>query len=261
MTLQNAAILGLVQGLTEFLPVSSSGHLVIGQYLLHFTQPNLAFDVVLHLGTLLAVFVYFRQDLLKILSAFSGKGDPQWRRVALLILLGTIPTGVIGVLFKDLFERLFSSPATVVWTLAVTGLLLFAADRVKRADRPLSGIGGMDAFLIGLVQGISIIPGISRSGSTIAVGLFRKIEARAAARFSFLLSIPAILGAVVLEGKDILGHAAGGAGIPFFVGFITAAVSGWLAIKILMALLVRKGLTGFALYCWAVAAITFFWIL
>ncbi|NOY52777.1 MAG: undecaprenyl-diphosphatase UppP [Deltaproteobacteria bacterium] len=260
MTLLNAAILGLVQGLTEFLPVSSSGHLVIVQHLLHFTDPNLAFDVVLHLGTLLAVFIYFGADLRKILSASLGKGDSKWRRVGLLILLGTVPTGVIGVLFKDVFERLFSSPETVVWTLAVTGLLLFTADRVKRADRPLSGIGVKDAILIGVVQGISVIPGISRSGSTIATGLYRRIEARAAARFSFLLSIPAILGAVVLEGKDILGHTVGGSGAAFFVGFMTAAVSGWLAIRILMALLVRRGLTGFALYCWGVAAITFFWI-
>jgi len=261
MTLANAAILGLVQGLTEFLPVSSSGHLVIAQHLLHFAEPNLAFDVVLHLGTLLAVFVYFRRDLLEILSALFGKGDPKWRRVALLILLGTVPTGVIGVLFKDLFERLFASPSVVALMLAVTGLLLFTADRVTKAARPLAGIGVLDALLIGLIQGVSIIPGISRSGSTIAMGLFRKIEADSAARFSFLLSIPAILGAVVLEGKEILGHGLSGSGSAFFVGFVTAAVSGWLAIRILMAALKRKGLTVFALYCWGVAGITFFWLI
>ncbi len=260
MTLLNAVILGLIQGLTEFLPVSSSGHLVIGQHLLHLTEPNLAFDVVLHLGTLLAVFVYFRRELREILTALFGKGDPKWRRVALLILLATVPTGVIGVLFKDLFERLFSSPAVVACMLAVTGLLLFTADRVTKAVRPLSGVGMKDALLIGLVQGVSIIPGISRSGSTIAMGLFRRIEAKAAARFSFLLSIPAILGATVLEGKEIIGHAVGGSGLIFFTGFVTAAVSGWLAIRILMAVLARKGLTVFALYCWGVAGITFFWI-
>lgn len=256
MTNLDAVILGLVQGLTEFLPVSSSAHLVIGQHLLNFEGSNLAFDIVLHLGTLLAVLVYFRNDILKILASFGRKGDAPWRRVGLLVLLGTVPTGLIGVLFKDPLENLFGSVRIVAVMLAVTGLLLFLADRVSKTDRPLFGIGILDALLVGVVQGLAIIPGISRSGSTIAAGLFLKVKADAAARFSFLLSIPAILGAVVLEGKGILGHALNGSGLTFLTGFCAAAISGWLAIKILIEALQRKKLTLFAVYCWVVAACT-----
>jgi undecaprenyl-diphosphatase len=258
MTITDAVTLGLVQGLTEFLPISSSGHLVIGQHLLHFKGPNIAFDIVLHLGTLLAVLVYFRQDLGKILYSFSAQGDRQWRQVALLVLLGTVPTGLIGFFFKDPLEALFSSVRLVALMLCVTGFLLFLADRVARTDRPLAGLGWKDALLIGLVQGLAIIPGISRSGSTISTGLYLKIEGEAAARFSFLLSIPAILGAVVLEGKDILGGISNGSGEAFFMGFITSALSGWLAIKILMEVVKRKRLTFFSIYCWLVAGTVFF---
>ncbi len=260
MTIIDAVILGLVQGLTEFLPISSSGHLVIGQHLLNFSGPNLTFDIVLHLGTLLAVFVFFWKDIQKILLSFTNKGDPHWRKVALLVLLGTVPTGLIGILFKDSFEKMFSSVQLVAVMLIVTGIILFAADRVSRADRPLFGIRFLDALVIGVVQGLAIIPGISRAGSTIATGLFLKIEADAAARFSFLLSIPAIMGAVVLEGKDILGHAMDGSGTAFFAGFFTAAISGWLAIKILMEVLKRKRLSIFSYYCWLAAAGTLLFI-
>ncbi|MDX1762806.1 MAG: undecaprenyl-diphosphatase UppP [bacterium] len=260
MTIFDAIILGLVQGLTEFLPVSSSGHLVIGQHLLNMREPNLAFDVVVHLGTLLAVIVYFWGDIQKILFSLREGGDPRWRWVCLLVVVGTIPTGFIGVLFKDVFEEMFASVRVVSFTLIVTGLLLFMADRVRRADRPLSAMKSMDALVIGLIQGLAIVPGISRSGSTIATGLFLKIDADAAARFSFLLSIPAIMGAVTLQSKAIFGHALNGSGATFLAGFLTAAVSGWLAIKLLMAVLKKKRLTLFSIYCWFLAAVLFVWV-
>lgn len=260
MSTLDAIILGLVQGLTEFLPISSSGHLVLGQHLLNFEGPNLTFDIVLHLGSLSAVLVYFRRDIQKVIRSVLGKGDPSWNKVAWLILWGTIPTGLIGVLFKEPLEGLFESVRIVAIMLFVTGLLLFASDRIRKTDRPLFGIRVLDALLIGVVQGLSIIPGISRSGSTIATGLFLKIEADAAARFSFLLSIPAILGAVALEGKNILGHAVNGAGVEFIAGFVAAAISGWMAIKILMEVLKRKRLWIFAIYCWIVAGLTLLFI-
>ncbi len=260
MSTLDAIILGLVQGLTEFLPISSSGHLVIGQHLLNFEGPNLTFDIVLHMGSLLAVLVYFRRDIQKVMRSALGKGDASWNKVAWLILWGTIPTGLIGFFFKEPLEGLFESVRVVAIMLFVTGLLLFASDRIRKTDRPLFGIRVLDALLIGVVQGLSIIPGISRSGSTIATGLFLKIDGNAAARFSFLLSIPAILGAVALEGKNILGHAVNGSGVEFLSGFVAAAISGWLAIKILMEVLKRKRLWIFAIYCWLVAGWTFFFI-
>jgi undecaprenyl-diphosphatase len=261
MTNLDAVILGLVQGLTEFLPVSSSGHLVIGQHLLKFEGPNLAFDIVLHLGTLLAVVVYFWRDIRKILASFMGKGNGPWRRVGLLVLAGTVPTGLIGVLFKDPLTNMFGSVRIVAMMLTVTGILLFMADRVTRTNRSLADIRAWDALVIGVVQGLAIIPGISRSGSTIATGLFLKIEPDAAARFSFLLSIPAILGAVALEGKDIFGQAVDGSATAFAAGFVTAAVSGWLAIIILLRMLKWKRLTIFSVYCWSIAAATLLFIL
>ncbi len=257
MSLMDAIILGVVQGLTEFLPISSSGHLVLGQHLLKASGPGLAFDVVLHLGTLVSVLIYFRRDLLELLQAFTGDGDGPWRRVGLLILLGTVPTALIGVLFKEPLEAMFSSVRVVAVMLCVTGLVLFLAERVGRTHRPLFDIQRVDALLIGLVQGISIIPGLSRSGSTIATGLLLGIEADAAARFSFLLSIPAILGAVVLQSGDIVGQTMDGSAVAFVAGFLTSAVSGWWAIGILLKFLKWKRLTIFSIYCWLVAAVAF----
>jgi undecaprenyl-diphosphatase len=257
MSLIDAIILGLVQGLTEFLPVSSSGHLVIGQHLLKLSGPGLAFDVILHLGTLVSVLIYFRKDLLELLRAFTGNGEGSWRRVGLLILLGTVPTAFIGVLFKEPLEAMFSSVRVVAIMLCVTGLVLFLAERIGRTHRPLFGIQRVDALVIGFVQGVSIIPGLSRSGSTIATGLLLGIEADAAARFSFLLSIPAIVGAVVLQSGSILGQTTNGSAGAFATGFVTAAVSGWWAIGILLKVLKWKRLTFFSVYCWLVAAAAF----
>ncbi len=249
-------ILGLVQGLTEFLPVSSSGHLVIAKHFLGgVREPGILFEVLLHFGTLLAVLLYFRKELSSMLLALRHRGGlneaelKEGRSMILVVMVGTLPTVVIALLFKDLFESLFESVGVVSLMLLVTGTLLFLSDRVKAAER--SSIGIKDAVIIGTVQGMAIIPGISRSGSTIATGLFRGIDGEKAATYSFLLSIPAILGAVVLEAKGI-SELRQGDFLPYLVGVCSAAGSGFLSIKLLMKVVAGRKLRFFAFYCWFV---------
>ncbi len=260
MDIYEALILGLVQGLTEFLPISSSGHLVIAKNLIGgVKEPGILFEVLLHLGTLLAVLLYFRRDILDILSALIPGGGvddvkrEEGRKTALVVIVGTLPTVVIALLFKDHFERLFQSVQAVSVMLLVTGLLLFLSDRVKKTEkRPITI---KDALIIGTVQGMAIIPGISRSGSTIATGLFRGIDGERAATYSFLLSIPAICGAVVLHAKEI-GHINDGQAIPYLIGIAAAAVSGFFSIKILMKVVSGRKLRYFAFYCWTVGLLS-----
>ena len=260
MNIYEALILGLVQGLTEFLPISSSGHLVIAKDLMGgFNEPGILFEVLLHLGTLLAVLVYFRREILEILSALipgSGVAEAkreEGRKTALVVIVGTLPTVVIALLFKNPLERLFDNVQAVSVMLLVTGLLLFLSDRVKGGGK--SAIGIKDALIIGTVQGMAIIPGISRSGSTIATGLFRGVNAERAATYSFLLSIPAICGAVVLHMKD-MGNINGGQTIPYLAGMATAAMSGFFSITVLMKVVSGRKLRYFAFYCWAVGLLS-----
>lgn len=256
MGIGDAFILGLVQGLTEFLPVSSSGHLVIAKHFLGgVKEPGILFEVLLHFGTLLAVLLYFRKELSSILLSLLPSGElggakkNEGRGMALAVVVGTLPTVVIALLFKDTFEMLFESVGIVSVMLLVTGTLLYMSDRVKNPGR--GSIGVTDAVIIGIVQGMAIIPGISRSGSTIATGLFRGINGEKAATYSFLLSIPAILGAVVLE-SDGIGKLQGAEIVPYLTGVATAAVSGYLSIKVLMRIIVGRKLKIFAFYCWTV---------
>lgn len=245
MSLLKALILGLVQGLTEFLPVSSSGHLVFAQHLLHVSENNIAFDVSVHLGTLLAVIVYFRQDLANVIVQFFRGGEG--RRTGWMLILASVPTAIIGFAFKDTFEALFQSPRSAAIGLIATSILLFFAERVRRGERPLGKVRTFDALLVGTMQGLAIIPGVSRSGSTITAGLFSGLSRDTAARFSFLLSIPAIVGASLLEAKDMVELSANLAG-PAIVGTIAAAISGYFAIGILMAVLRKGKLYGFSAY-------------
>lgn len=263
MTPTEAVVLGIIQGLTEPLPISSSAHLVIVPALIPgFQQPSLFFDIILHLGTLVAVVFFLRTDIAGIISSLLPE---KWgaaifpatkreerranRRLALLIIVATLMTGVIGVLFKDRIERLFESVETTAVMLCITGTLLFLSDRVKKTKRGKNAMTLTDGVVIGLVQAVALIPGISRSGSTIAFGIFRGLSRETAARFSFLLSIPAIAGAVVLE-------TAGMTRIPqedmiaLGAGFLTAAVTGFLALKLLFIMINRTGLGIFAGYCW-----------
>ena len=269
MTLIEAIILGVVQGLTEPLPISSSAHLVIVPALIPgFRQPDVAFDVLLHLGTLLAVVFFLRREIGELFaSLMPGKAqdDPvpgtdavekaANRRMVLWIMIATFLTGVIGILFKDRIERLFESVETTACMLLITGILLFLSDRVKTNGRRKGDMNLTDGIVLGLVQAVALIPGISRSGSTITFGIFRGLERKTSATFSFLLSIPAISGAVILKSGDLLRLPAGD--LPAMgAGFLMAAVTGFLSLKLLFAIINKTGLRLFAYYCWFVGTAT-----
>lgn len=264
-------LLGVIQGLTEFLPVSSSGHLVLAQAWLgeNFFAASDAvfFDLVLHVGTLVPVLWFYRVDLGRItrsvfdLSTLKELGPLGWLRgdddrwLAFLVLVATVPTGLIGVTLEDTFESLFSSVLPVTIALAVTGAVLFSTRGLPEASGPARfGVG--TALLVGLAQGIAITPGISRSGSTIALALFLGLPREQAARFSFLLSIPAILGAVVLKAR----HGIPLEGIDYgavAAGFGAAVLVGYAALAMLVALVKRGGLHRFAWYLWPTALAAF----
>ncbi|MGE5597872.1 MAG: undecaprenyl-diphosphate phosphatase, partial [Bacteroidota bacterium] len=198
----HAIILGLVQGLTEFLPISSSAHLVFVPAILRLPPPPLAFDVLLHLGTLAAVVGYFHRDL-AALAADAWHGRGRARRVVLLLAVGTLPAVAFGFLAREFIEGLFASPAATAWQLAVTGLLLAAADVWRARGRSCGDLNAAEAAFVGVGQALAIVPGISRSGATIAFGLWAGLTREEAARCSFLLAIPAILGAGLLEARSI----------------------------------------------------------
>jgi undecaprenyl-diphosphatase len=258
-----AIVLGIVQGLTEFLPVSSSGHLVLLQSFFGLKEPELFFDVSVHVGTLVAVCVYFWGDLKEIAfvlfskSAWSaGKGGPmeRWRqipelRLLGLIVIGSLPTALLGLALRPMAELLFSSVRLVGIMLLVTGFLLWFTRPVKKGGRRLAELSLWDGLCVGAMQGLAILPGISRSGSTIAVGLFKGLDRETAARYSFLLSIPAISGAMALE----LAHArvSGAPPLgPVVVGACVAGAVGYVALKALIGLVKNGKLYRFAFYCW-----------
>ncbi|HVO70612.1 MAG TPA: undecaprenyl-diphosphatase UppP [Aggregatilineaceae bacterium] len=257
MDLLRAILLGILQGATEFLPISSSGHLVLVPWWLGWDEPPVVFDVVLHLGTLMAVLVYFWRDWLTLLQAgiralrTRTTQDPE-ARLLLLLIVGTIPAALAGALLEGFFESTFSDPPLVAVFLLVTAVVLIFSERHHSADRPLSDMNTRDALTIGLAQAIAIFPGISRSGSTIAAGLWEDLSRPEAARFSFLLAAPVILGAGVKKGLDIvtgsltIGH---DMVTPMVAGFVAAAVVGFLAIWFFMRLVQRQRLYGFAVYC------------
>ena len=262
MTTVTAFWLGLVQGLTEFFPVSSSGHLVLLQHFFGIREPQLAFDVIVHLGTAVAVIAFTWRELGEILASLvklprwliGGKlaqaQDERGLRLLGLLVLGSIPAGLAGIFLQDQFRALFGAPIVVSVLLLVTGLILLGADKAQQGDKQLAEVRAGDSFLVGLAQAGAILPGISRSGSTIAAGLKLGLSREAAAKFSFLLSLPAIGGAALLELGD-LGQSAISRG-SLAVGFVTSALAGYFAIRYLVALLQRGKLRGFAYYCFAV---------
>ena len=259
ITILQAIFLGVVQGLTEFIPVSSSGHLVFFQSLFGFKKPQLLFDIMLHLGTLMAVGVYFRHDLWEMArgmrrSLMEKRLDPS-ARLLVWIVLATIPTGLMGILFMDWFESLFSKPRIVGGMLLITGLLLWLTRLPKKEGRKIEKMTWIDSILIGIAQGIAIIPGISRSGTTIATGLFRGLDRELAGKFSFLLSIPAILGATVLEFRKM--GSPGEAGINL-LGMAVAFGVGIFSLKFLMKIIKNGRVSVFSYYCWAVGLVIIF---
>ena len=271
MTFLSSVILGLIQGITEFLPISSSGHLAIAEHLLGMggsVEIPGFFDVLLHLGTLLAVFVAYWSDIREmILEFFRGISDlahhttpnppPAARRLILLIIVGTLP--LFAVLpIKDLVEGLADNMYFVALALLVTGVLLFASDRVRKGHKTERSATMKDILIIGIGQAIATCPGISRSGTTITAGCLVGLDRRFAVRYSFLMSIPAILGANILSIVDVVKD--GGvivSEIPvYLVGVAVAAVSGYFCIR-LLKMIAEKGKFGFfAYYCWAVGALT-----
>lgn len=256
-----AAILGVVQGLTEFLPVSSSGHLVLFQSRLPVLGDPVAFDLVLHLGTLLPVLWIYRADLASMVhDAFQGEGPPSQRpglRLLALMVLGSVPTAIIGLSLEDVFEHLFSTPVAVGVALLVTGALLFATRYAPKGTRGVRDMDWRHALAIGTIQGMAITPGISRSGSTIALALYMGIERETAARYSFLLSVPAIGGAFLLKLRDL--DLSGAAGAPLLVGFTCAAVSGYVALRLLLRLVKTGDFSRFCWYVWPLGLAAIAW--
>lgn len=258
MTSTNAIILGLIQGLTEFLPVSSSGHLVITEHLLdQWRQPGVTFEVILHIATLLAVIIFFRHDLKKLICGLGKSGNEGIRQRHLLGLLiaGSVPTGIIGVMGKKFFVEAFNRLDLVGAMLLITAVLLFLANRRAPRESDATSPGYAVALLIGLVQGLAILPGISRSGSTIAVGMLAGLKGESAARFSFLLSLPAISGAALLNCREIAAIAP--AEIPVYaLGFVTALLTGLASLKMLLMIIEQRRLGVFACYCVIVGSLT-----
>ena len=250
-----ALLLGLVQGLTEFLPVSSSGHLVLFQQWLHVPGDEVLFDLVCHLGTLVPVVVFYRKSLLDMLKApFVERGPLAERsstRLILLLGLATVPTGLIGVFFKDSFEQLFDTPGVLAITFAITGTLLFASRYARQGTVDQTTMLYWQALALGVAQGMAITPGISRSGTTIAVALFLGLSREYAARFSFLMSIPAILGAFVLKARDAdVAQLDGGI---LFVGALASLVAGYGALVLLVKLVNSGDFSKFSFYAWGMA--------
>jgi undecaprenyl-diphosphatase len=269
MTTWHAIVLGIVQGLTEFLPISSSGHLIIVPWLLGWDESGLTFDVALHLGTLTAVVAYFWRDLVGMAIALPRGivqrrplGDPM-SRLALIIIIGSIPAAIFGAIFNDQVDSYFHSGGggnraivEIALLLIALGFVLLLAERLALHRRSMKQIDARDGLFIGAAQALALLPGVSRSGSTITAGLFAGLQREAAARFSFLLGVPAIVGAGLLEARKLMD-----AGLPdderkhFIVGVVTAAIVGYLTIAFLLRYLHRNSTMVFVIYRFAVGAL------
>ena len=251
MTWFDAAILGLLQGLTEFLPVSSSGHLVLAQAILDVKQPGVSFEIVVHAGSLLAILIYFRARLWRLICSLFDRSFVTERKVVGYLILATIPAGVVGVLLEDFFADAFSHPVYAGWMLIVTGIILLSTRWATRKSRDLTW---SPALIMGLAQALAILPGISRSGSTISAGLHAGIKPAEAAEFSFLLAIPAVGGAILLKttelmsvSSELMGQYAFGA----IISFITSIV----AVYMVLAVLRRGRFEYFAYYCFVAGGV------
>lgn len=245
MSVLEAIVLGIVQGLTEFLPVSSSGHLVIGQELLGVALPGISFEVAVHLGTLLSILIAYRVRVGAILAGLPAGDRDAWREVGLLVL-ASIPAAIVGIGFGDAVETAFEDPRVPGVALLVTALLL-ASTRIPLArtlDRPITPAV---ALWIGVAQALAITPGISRSGATVVMALWLGLRTERAAEFSFLLAIPAIAGAALLQAGEV--SRGGVDAAPLLAGTLAAAGAGVLAIRIFLSFLRRRSFASFALYC------------
>ena len=248
MSIWQAFVLGILQGLTEFLPVSSSGHLVIGEHFLGIEEPELIFNVAVHFATVIAVVIFFRRELVKIILSLFRKNDPDGRRMALFLIIGTIPAAIAGIGFKSFYERLFESAFVAAIMLLVTGLILISTVKVKKSAKQMWNIKWPAVIVIGAAQALAIFPGISRSGATIAAALHLGISRKDAARFSFLLALPAIFGATIFQARDIAGLQNGDIMV-LLAGMISAGLVGYLAVAIMLKIVSRGKLYYFGFYC------------
>ncbi|MCR5024422.1 MAG: undecaprenyl-diphosphate phosphatase [Lachnospiraceae bacterium] len=271
MSIIGAVLLGLLQGLTEFLPVSSSGHLAIFQNLFHIgngVEDLFLFDILLHVGTLIAIFLAFYKDIFKMIiegfaiifdlirNIFGKITGKKWRRVirtgyrkfVILIIVSTIPTGVIGVLLKDLVKDCSSTVIIPGIFLLITACILFIADRAPEGQKTPKDASYTDALIIGTSQGIATLPGISRSGTTITMGLVCGFDKKFAVKYSFIMSVPAVLGAAVLEIKDVAESGAHFEPV-YLLGMLVAAISGYFAIKVMLEVVKNKRYIFFSIYC------------
>ncbi len=255
MPLYQAVVLAVVQGLTEFLPISSTAHLVLFPWFLHWKDPGLTFDLALHAGTLLAVLAYFGPMWLKMLAAGTGLSkadDPavrQDRKLFWLLVIGTVPAGIAGLLFERAAENQLREPAVIGAALIVVGLLMWAGERAKRHEHALRDIGLGDSLLVGIAQALAVIPGVSRSAITMTAGLFRGMTRETSARFSFLLSTPLIAGAALKKGLEL--HREGfprEMHMQFLLGILVAALVGYLVIAVLIRFLERRTFRIFVIY-------------
>ncbi|MFQ5535911.1 MAG: undecaprenyl-diphosphate phosphatase [Gemmatimonadota bacterium] len=252
-----AAALGFIQGATEFLPVSSSGHLVVAQEVLGIHVHGVLFEVTVHVATLLSVLIVYRRRIVELLRGMAAGEAQAWRYAAFLVL-ATIPAGVVGIFWKDAVEALFESAVAPGIALLVTGTFLWTARWAMARSRDASPAAG-SALAMGVAQAFALIPGLSRSGSTVVTGLWMGVDAREAAAFSFLMAVPAIAGAAVLQIPE-LGAAAGPGWIPLLVGGVVAAVTGVLAIRFFVEMLDRRAFHLFAPYCWVVGGGYLLWL-
>ena len=266
MSLLDALLLGLIQGITEFLPVSSSGHLVMGQALLDVQIPGVAFEVAVHVATLLSVLLVFRKRVAVLVVGVVRRDPEAWKYLG-FIVLATLPAVAVGLGARHALEGLFDVPEVAAVALLVTGSFLWTSKRAM-ARNPNGKPGAREAILVGLAQAFAIIPGISRSGATVVTGLWLGLEAEEAATFSFLMAVPAILGAAVLELPDLLAVGGGGVGLgsglgggALLLGSAAAGLAGVLAIWAFLAMLKRKSFHRFGPYCWAVGSLFLLYLL
>ena len=267
MSLLAAVILGILQGLTEFLPVSSSAHLILARAFFGWEVPadfGLAFDVALHVGTLAAILAFFRREIASMARAvpsmWSDSPDPSGRLMQ-RIVIGTLPVVVVGLLFNDVIEQTLRTPAVAAWALAIGAVVMFAAERLSHRERTEDALTWVGALLIGCAQATALIPGVSRSGSTIALGMFLGLRRDAAARFTFLLAIPATVAAAGKESYEVTKMSLTSSTVQLMtVGLIVSAVVGYVTIKYFLRFLAGNRLDVFAYYRWALAAATFVWL-
>ncbi|KOO46154.1 undecaprenyl-diphosphate phosphatase [Priestia koreensis] len=245
-------ILGIIQGLTEFLPISSTGHLYLGRHLFGLDEAGLFLDTMLHIGTVLAVFVFYKDEFVHMIKK-------PFSKLTFLLIVGTIPAVVVGLLFKDYFETISKTGVTIGWEFLVTGLFLWFADSIKNGRKKMDDITYTDAFVIGTFQAAAIFPAISRSGLTIVAALIRKLDRETAAYFSFLLSTPAIVGAMILQLSDVMGGKVESISLfSLFVGTLSSALFGYVAVKWMIGYLKNHSLKLFAVYVWGLGGLILF---